>query len=149
MIKKDAYISNEMQLQTFFYFSFTKISHFFQLLSCSSIAYNTTASMDNLTCTDLWTLANAKTDLDIFYGPELIPTTWILNSKFAKKMITKISDWYKILLWERQISTKSCDCPISWSLQQNTMLERKTCLHLWHQHCPKTWMNNSNCSQVW
>ena len=54
MIKRDAHISNEMQLKIFLLLSFTKKS----LLSTTSIltrspmAYNTTASLDKLTFTD-------------------------------------------------------------------------------------------------
>ena len=41
------------------------------------MAYNTTASLDKLTCTDYVDLVIVKTDLDIFFGPKTIPTTWM------------------------------------------------------------------------
>ena len=55
MIKEDAYISKEMQLQNH---SFTFFQKNYSLLSATStlsrspMAYNTTASLDNVTCTD-------------------------------------------------------------------------------------------------
>ena len=55
------------------------------ILSRSPIAYNTTASLDKLTCTDykdfgkcprqIWAIC--KTDLDNFLDPKTIPTTWM------------------------------------------------------------------------
>ena len=55
MSKKDAYISNEMQLQnhssTFFHKDTSPLSTS-SILSRSPMAYNTTASLDKLTCTD-------------------------------------------------------------------------------------------------
>ena len=55
MTKKDAYISKEMQLQnhslTFIHQNKSLVSAT-SILSRSPMAYNTTASLDNLTCTD-------------------------------------------------------------------------------------------------
>ena len=55
MTKKDAYISKKMQLQnhslTFFHKN-KPLSSATSMLSLSPIAYNTTASLDKLTCTD-------------------------------------------------------------------------------------------------
>ena len=54
MTKKHAYISNEMRLQnhslTFIHKKITSFSY--HILSRSPMAYNTTASLDKLTCTD-------------------------------------------------------------------------------------------------
>ena len=50
------------------------------------MASDTTASMDKLTCPDYVDFKNVKTELDDFRGPKTIPTTWIKNSKFSKKM---------------------------------------------------------------
>ena len=55
MTKRDAYISNEMQLKINLYFFFHKIKSFFSatsILSRSPMANSTTASLDKLTCTD-------------------------------------------------------------------------------------------------
>ena len=55
MTKRDAYISNELQLNIILQFSLTKNKSLLSataILSRSPMAYNTTASLDKLTCTD-------------------------------------------------------------------------------------------------
>ena len=80
MTKKDAYLSNEMQLQkqslTFFHKNKSLLSTT-SIPSRSPMAYNTTASLDKLTYTDYVELAKVKTDLDDFLGLKTIPTTWM------------------------------------------------------------------------
>ena len=79
MTEKDAYLSNEMQLEkqssTFFHKNKSLLSAT-SILSRSPIAYNTTASLEKLTYTDHVELAKVKTDLDDFLGPKTILTTW-------------------------------------------------------------------------
>ena len=53
--QKHAYISNEMQLQTLsltFIHKNKSLLSVTSMLSCLAMAYNTTASLDKLTCTD-------------------------------------------------------------------------------------------------
>ena len=67
--KKDAYISIEMQLQNISSNS-TKINHFFSatsFLSRSPMAYNTTTSMDKLTCTNYVDFGNCQDRLGQFF----------------------------------------------------------------------------------
>ena len=55
MTKKEDFISNELQLQNQSIFSIRKYKSLFSatsLLSCLPMAYNTTASLDKLTCID-------------------------------------------------------------------------------------------------
>ena len=55
MTKKDAYISNEIQLQKHslpFIHKNKSLLSATSILSCSPVACNTTASLDNLTCTN-------------------------------------------------------------------------------------------------
>ena len=55
MTKKDAFISNEIQLQNqslFFIHKNISLHSATRSLSCSPMAYSTTASLDKLTCTD-------------------------------------------------------------------------------------------------
>ena len=40
-------------------------------------------------------------------------------------MTTKSSHWSKISPWQRRILTILCDCGISWSMQQKTLLKGK------------------------
>ena len=47
------------------------------ILSCSSMAYDTTVYLGKLIFTDYLTLANVKTDLDDFLCPKTISTTWM------------------------------------------------------------------------
>ena len=52
--ERDAYISNEVQLKIILYFSFTKktLLSATNILSRSPMGYNTTASLNKLTCTN-------------------------------------------------------------------------------------------------
>ena len=80
MTKRDAYIANEIQFQhhSLTFFTKTSLIPATSFLSCSPIAYNTTASLDKPTCTDYVDLgADVNTDLDISLGPKTIPTTWM------------------------------------------------------------------------
>ena len=78
--QEGANISNDMQLQNH---SLTSIHKNNSLLSATSIlsrsqtAYNNTASLEKLTCTDYVDFGNVKTDLDDFLGPKAVPTTWM------------------------------------------------------------------------
>ena len=78
-----------MQLQnhslTFVYKAKTPFSAT-SFLSCSPMAYNNTAPLYKLVLPSMWTLANVKTGLDIFFGPRTIPATWMQNSKFSRNM---------------------------------------------------------------
>ena len=77
--QKDAYISNKLQLQN----HSTFIQKNKALLSATSIlshlpmAYNTTASMDKLTCTDYVDFGKCQDNLDDFLGSIMIPITWM------------------------------------------------------------------------
>ena len=78
MTMKDAYISNEMQLQNHSLTSFRKTNHFFQPSSFYLVhPWLTTllAPWRSLLVPTMWTLAIVKTDLDDFLGPKTIPTT--------------------------------------------------------------------------
>ena len=88
MTKKDAYISNEMQLQNQ---SLTFILKNKPLFSATSILFVhpwlTTLLLPwtNWLAPTMWTLARVKTDLDDFLGPKMTPTTWILNKVFKRE----------------------------------------------------------------
>ena len=44
------------------------------------MAYNTTETLDKLTCTDSVDFGKSQDRyLDAFLGPKMTPTTWILN----------------------------------------------------------------------
>ena len=153
MTKTDAYRSNKLKLQNH---SITTIrknkSVSFQLLTFylvhpwpSKLMLPWTSYIEQT----MWILANAKTDLDYFFAPRMIPISCMQNSKFSRKMTTKTSDWYKILPGERQFSTSFCDWGVTWSLFQQTLLERKSCPQCWYLQCPKTWRNNSKSLTRW
>ena len=61
----------------------------------------------------MWTLLNAKTDLDEFLGQKILSTTWTWNSKCSRGTITNNFDWHKTWQWERQILFSSFDWEIS------------------------------------
>ena len=47
------------------------------LLSGSPMAYNTTVSLDKLTCTDYMDFGNSQDRFGRFFGPKLTSITWI------------------------------------------------------------------------
>ena len=78
MTKKYACISKDMQLQIH---SLTFIRENISLVSATSIrsrspmAYNTTASLDKLTCTDYVDFVKGQDRFGGLFGPKTIPTT--------------------------------------------------------------------------
>ena len=89
MTNKEAYISKKMkQKKSFLNFPSQNINHFAtSALSQrpNTMAHNTTASLDKLTCTDY--VDYGKCDyvdygkreafFDLFFGPKRIPITWL------------------------------------------------------------------------
>ena len=79
MTKNETYICYKLQLQnhspTFLHENISIPSHN-SILFHSPIAYNTTASLDKLTCNDYANYANVKTYLDNVLGQKKIPTFW-------------------------------------------------------------------------
>ena len=59
------------------------------------------------------TLVKAKTDLDKFFGPKLLSTTWTWQSKCSRGTKTNNFDWHKTWHWERQILISLLDWGIS------------------------------------
>ena len=80
MTKKDAYTSNEKQLQnhslTFIHYSNFQLPAFYLAHPWPTILQK---PWTNWLAPTMWTLASVKTDLDDFLGPKMTPTTWILN----------------------------------------------------------------------
>ena len=80
MTEKDAFISNKLQLKNK---SLTLIHKNESLPSATSIlsrspmAYNTTASLDKLTYTNYVDFGKIQDRFGHFFGPKLIPTTWM------------------------------------------------------------------------
>ena len=99
-------------------------------------------------CTNFVDSGFLQIGFGLFCCPKMMCFTRGYNSKFSK-MTTKISNWYKTLQWERQISTISCDWEISLSIRQKTFIEKKTWTQSWYQQRPKTWMNTSNWLTSW
>ena len=148
MTKKEALRNNNLQHWNH---SSTLVLQKYSLLSTSSIlsrlptAHNTTASSDKLPCYDYVDSGKCQNTFENFLGPKTVQNTWTKDSKFSKMTKTKIFDWHRTLQFERQISTHSCDCGISWSLQQKTLVEREACWYQCsYQQCPKTKINKSN-----
>ena len=111
--QKDAYISNEMQIQndslTFIHENKSLLSTT-SSLSRSPMSYNTTSSLDKLTCIDYVDFGECQDRFGRF--------SWSKNDsnyldvklkEISRKITTKSSDWSKIIQWERQISTSLSD----------------------------------------
>ena len=97
-VQKHAYISKKIQLQSH---SVTFIQNNKSLLSATSVlfrspmAYNFTATLDNLTCTDYVDFGKCQDRFGQFSWSKTIPTTWMLNSKYSRKMTIKSFDCSK------------------------------------------------------
>ena len=83
--RKHAYICNEMKLQnhslTFIHKSKLLVSAT-SILSRSPMAFNNTASLDKLGCTDLVDFGKCQDRFGGFlFGSKMIPSTWMYNSK--------------------------------------------------------------------
>ena len=81
MTKKDAYISNKLQLQnlslTFIHKSKSLLSAT-SILSCLSMAYNTPDSLDRLTCIDAVEYAKCQDTFEqISWSKKMISITWM------------------------------------------------------------------------
>ena len=110
--QKHAYISNEMLLQnhslTFIHKNKSILSAT-SVLSRSPMAYNTTLSLDKLTCTDYVDFGKCQDRFGHISWSKNDSNYLDVKLKFSRKMTRKSSDWSTILQWERQISTSSCD----------------------------------------
>ena len=111
--RKDACISNEKQLQILsstFIPKKKSLPSATSILSSSPITYNTTASLEKLTCTDYVDFGKCQDKLGLFSWSKN-DSNYLdeKNSKFSRKMTTKSFDWSKLLQWERQILTSLFD----------------------------------------
>ena len=134
LIKRETYKSNGFPLQNLSLIFIVKsysLPSTTSVLSHSPVAHNTTSALVKPTCTNYVDIGWFQDRFWLFLGLKLNPTTWMYNLKCSGKMTTKCFDWYKILQWEKQVSTSSCDWRISWSLQQKTLVEGKNCPQRW------------------
>ena len=100
------------------YFSlFARINLFFSLLQTTKLNLKWLTTLQhpgkNWLAPTMWTLVNAKTDLDEFLGPKILSTTWTWNSKCSRGTKTNNFDWHKTWQWERQILIRLLDWEIS------------------------------------
>ena len=88
----------------------------------------------------MWTLEIAKTGLDSFLGPEMIPTTDSKLKLFKKDDNEEFRIVQNLTLAEifQPVYARG---GVSWSLKQKTLLERKTGPNCLFSQCQKTWMN--------
>ena len=147
MTKKDAYISIKMQFQIHSLTSILKNKSLLlatSILSRSAMAYNTTVSLDKLTCTDYVDFGKCQDKSGQVFLSKNDSNYLDVKLKVFRKDDNKELDWSTILRWEKRISTNLCHWGISWSMRQKTLLERKNWRQCWYLQCPKTWMNNSH-----
>ena len=79
------------------------------ILSRSPMAYNTTASLDKLTCIDYVNFGNYQDRFGQFSWSKNDSNYWDVKLKVFRKDDKKSSDWSEISQWERRISTSLCD----------------------------------------
>ena len=148
VIKKEAFKSNGLQLLNHSLSFFLKNCSLLSatcVLSPSSIVYNTTASLDDLTWTDYVNFGKTQNRFGQFFPLKGTLTISMSNILCSGETTTKTFARSKISEWEKAVSASSCYWGIRRSLQQKTLIQRKKCLHLCCQDCPKTWMDNWNC----
>ena len=96
---------------------FSRIKLFFSLLQTTKLNLRWLTTLQhpwtNWLAPTMWTLVNAKTDLDQFLGPKNLSTTWTWNSKCWRGTKTNCFDWHKTWQWERQIILSILDWEIS------------------------------------
>ena len=150
MTGEDAYINNKKQLQNRALSFICKKITSFGFLSRLPMAYSTTASGTSYLLPNMWTLANAKADLDVFF----LVQKWFQLPGCKTQIFRE--------RWEQRVPTGTNTCNRRGRFQPGYVIDesaghcsRKTlpesgpCLQLWYQHCPKTWMNNSNWLPMW
>ena len=147
MTKKDAYISIEMQLQNH---SLTFIHKNKSLLSATSIlsrspmAYNTTASLDKLTCTDYVDFGRCQDRFGQFPRSkddskylDVEPKTFKKDDKKELRLVQNITmgeaDFNQFMQLRNQLV----------NVAENFAREENSTPVLLPK-CPKTWMNNSH-----
>ena len=109
MTKREAYISNEMQLQNQSLTFFQKKKSFFSatsVLSRSPMTYKTTASLDKLTSADYVDFGKCQDRFERF--------SWATNDSNYLDVKLKVfrkgdKKEFRLVQWERQVSTSSCD----------------------------------------
>ena len=99
MIKKDAFMKKEMQLQnqylTFIHKNKSLLSPT-SILSHSPVAHKITPSLRNLTCTEDVDFGKRQDSYGRLSYSKKAPTTWMLNLKSSRETITEIFAWCKI-----------------------------------------------------
>ena len=92
MTKTGAYISNDLQHQSHSLIFVLKYKTLFSDTSVLSQrpnfkTYNTTASLDKLTCTNYMDFGKNQ-DRFVDFCPQMIPITWMWNLRYSRKMRT-------------------------------------------------------------
>ena len=143
MIKKEGFKSNKFYLLNHSFSFIVRIYSLFpatSVLSAIPMAYNTTASLDKLTCSVYVDIGRRQHRLRWFSSSE--------NDSNYLDVQFKVFNWDDNRYFHL-VSTGSYDWGISWSLQQKFSVERETCHQCWNQQCPTTWMNNSHWLTRW
>ena len=147
VIKKDAYVSNEMQLHrhtlTFIHKNKSLLSAT-SILSRSPIAYNTTVLLEKLTWTDYVDFGRCQ---DRF--GQLCWSKNISNYLDVKLRVFK-KDYNKKFRLVQNLTKGEADFNQIMRLRNQLVIAaghfagRKIWPQCWYLQCPTTWMNNSN-----
>ena len=147
MTEKDEYISNEMQLQnhslTFFHKNKPLLSAT-SILSRSHMAYNTTASLDKLTCTDYVDFGTGQDRFGRFSWSKNDSNNLDVKLKVFKK------DDNKEFRLVQKITMGEADFNQFMRLRHQLVIaaeifaREENLTPVMILRCPKTWMNNSN-----
>ena len=79
------------------------------ILSRLPMAYNLTASLDDLTCTDYVDFGRSQDRFGQFSWSKSDSNYLDVKIKVSRKMATKSSEWLQILQWESHTSTSLCN----------------------------------------
>ena len=151
MIKKDAYKINKSQLQchslTFIHKKTVPTAT--SMLSRSTMDYNTTASLEKLTCTDYVDFGKCDDRFRHFFWSQKDSIYLDVKLKDFRKAGKNYFQLVQYLTMGEADFKQFLRLRNQLVIQQKTLLERKTYPHCWYQHCPKTWMNNSSWLKRW
>ena len=128
MTKKDAYISNDMELQNHslsFILKNKSILSATSILSRSPIAYNTTASLDKLTCTDYVDFGKCQDRFGRFSWSKNDSNYLDVKLKVFKKDDNKEFRLVQNLTMREADFSQLTHSGISWSMQQKISLKWK------------------------
>ena len=114
------------------------------------MAYNTTVSLDKLTCTDYVDFGKHQDRFGQFSWSKTDSNYLDIKlNVFKREDKMQNFDWDRTFQSEKLISISLCDKEMNSLWQQTTFSENKMCRQFFNPHYPKTWRSNWNFFTRW